>query len=207
MAPNNHYDQTIAIDIDDVIAESTNALRLLVNERTGADLTREHYMVEGEYRGYYSRVWQEHGLSDKISFEQVAAEMAIDQSHVPLLPGASFAVHELSKRFHIILITARDPIWEKETRRWFKDHFAQDDIEVYFIGYHKTDTSKTKGQLCRDLGASLLIDDNPEHCQSVIDEGIKAILFGEYGWHTTIPKEAIICKDWPAVMEYINDSV
>jgi hypothetical protein len=50
-----------------------------------------------------------------------------------------------------------------------------------------------------------MIDDNPGHCKAVMDEGIKAILFGVYGWHEDIPSGVVECKDWPAVLEYINE--
>lgn len=197
--------QTISIDIDDVIANSTESLRMLVNERTGANLTIEDYLnVGGEYWGYYERVWRTHGLQDQINFKDLSDEMIHDQSHVPLLPGAEFAIHELSKRFHVIFVTARDQSWEAATRKWFSQQFNHDDIELYFSESHKNSRAKTKGQLCRELGVTIHIDDNVSHCQSVLSEGIGAILFGHYGWHANIPSDVIRCKDWPSVLEYLN---
>jgi 5'(3')-deoxyribonucleotidase len=196
---------SIAIDIDDVVAQSTEALRLHANERAGANLTQEHYRVKGDYWGYYERVWQSHGIGEKVSYVEFERDMEIDQSHIPLLPGASFALRELAQRYHIVLITARNKSWEKATRQWFRQYLRQDDIELYFCESHKDAKAKSKGALCRDLGASLLIDDNPDHCQTALDHGIKAILFGEYGWHRAVPDGAVQCKDWPSVMEYLED--
>lgn len=197
--------QTIAIDIDDVIADSTEALRVSVNERTGAALTRDHYLnVGGEYWGYYERVWRAHDLIGQVSYKEYAAEMAKDQSDVPLLPGADLAIHELAKRFHIIFITARDKKSEQETRRWISEHFATDDFEVYFCESHDSAEAKTKGQLCKEFGASVLIDDNVGHCQSALDENLSAILFGEYGWQTNVPESMVRCLSWPEVMERLD---
>lgn len=197
--------QTVSIDIDDVIADSTEAMRLLVNERTGAILTREDYFnVGGEYWGYYERVWREHGLHDQVSFKDLSAEMAVDQSHVPLLPGAEFAVHELLKQFNVVFVTSRDASWESATRRWLSEQFQHDEPQVYFAEHHKDVRAKTKGQLCKELGAVLHIDDNVAHCQSVLDEGIAAILFGSYGWQTDIPSGLTCCKDWPEVLEQVK---
>jgi glycerol uptake facilitator-like aquaporin len=54
------------------------------------------------------------------------------------------------------------------------------------------------------LGASWLIDDNPEHCLSAIAHGIETVLFGEYGWHFNAPEHLTRCKDWRAVLEYFD---
>jgi 5'(3')-deoxyribonucleotidase len=193
--------QTIAVDIDDVIADGTTSLREVVNTYTGAQLTKEHYSVPGDYWGYYERVWHEHGL--EVDFEALNTEMAIDQSHVPILPGAIFAVTELSKRYDLVVITARDPSWEQATLTWLDKNCPDIFKRILFAGKSQ-ETSKTKGELCVELGASWLIDDNVDHCLSAVELGIEAILFGEYGWHHKAPKDLTICKDWPAVLEYFD---
>lgn len=197
----------IAIDIDDVVAQGTEYLIESVNTRHNLALTREEYhAVGGEFWGYYERVWQAHGVGDLVHYADVAEEMAADQSQVPLLPGAQFAVHELAKRFHVIFITARPPAWEQATRRWFKQHLDDEDVELYFAGNHYDSAAQSKGQLAVRLGAELLIDDNISNCQSALDEGVDTILFGEYGWHTSVPDGMMRCKDWPAVLEYMNEA-
>jgi hypothetical protein len=50
----------------------------------------------------------------------------------------------------------------------------------------------------------LLIDDNEEHIQSALDQGLDTILFGEYGWQHGAPQGTVVCKDWPAVLEYLS---
>jgi 5'(3')-deoxyribonucleotidase len=196
--------QIIAIDIDDVIADSTEALRLKVNEKTGASLTREHYQVEGEYWGYYERVWTAHGLKDKVPKGMLDSEMIADQSYVLLLPGVSFAIGELSKRFDIALVTARHKEWEEATHEWLKEHFGNVFIDVHFAGNLRMGHTQTKGELCKEVGAKWLIDDNPMHCKTALDEGLQGILFGEYGWHYELPEGLVHCKDWPAVLEYFD---
>ncbi|MBC7943068.1 hypothetical protein H7X68_01015 [Candidatus Saccharibacteria bacterium] len=196
---------TIAIDIDDVLADSTESIRLRVNERVGVDLQLEHYRIEGEYWGYYERVWREHGIIDRVNYDDFEKEMAHDQSHVPLLPGAALAIAELAKRFDIVLITARDSSLEAATRHWLKTYVSDELVDVYFITNHKDSKAKNKGQLCRDLGASWLIDDNTEHCRAAIDQGVKAVLFGEYGWQVSIPETVDRCKDWLAVLEHFSE--
>jgi 5'(3')-deoxyribonucleotidase len=198
--------KVIAVDIDDVLADSTEALRLIVNERTGASLSRDDYMSTGEYWDYYEQVWARHGLSDKFQYSDIEKELALDQSYVPLLPGAVSAVRELNKRYDIVLITSRNTSWEDATRRWCKDYIFDHDINLFFTGSRHDSDYKPKGQLCKQLGVSILIDDNPTHCRSAIEEGVEALLFGSYGWHYDIPEQAVRCKDWPTVLEYFNNA-
>lgn len=194
--------KVIAIDIDDVIADSTEAFRKRVNEHTGANLQPHHYKVQGEYWGYYERVWAEHGI--ELNQDEMDAEMIIDQSRISLLPGAGFAISELSKKHKVVIVTARDPRWEEATRKWLQKHFGKDAPRLYFSEAHRKFSSQTKGQICKDLGASWLIDDNVNHCQTAQDEGVQPVLFGSYGWHYDVPEDFPRCRDWQAVLEYFD---
>ncbi|RYZ86636.1 MAG: hypothetical protein EOP04_13460 [Proteobacteria bacterium] len=196
---------SIAIDIDDVLAASTDAVRQFANRRASVSLTSADYKKPGEYWGYYERVWAEHGIEGKVSFSDFEKEMAIDQLHVPLLPSADFAISQLSEKFHVVLITARNREWERATRDWFGKHLDKQDIELHFTGHRKAENYRPKGVLCAELGVSLLIDDNVDHCLSAIDHGIDAILFGEYGWQNNIPSHVVHYKEWPDVLNHIND--
>ena len=195
----------VAIDIDDVIAAGTDSFRRRINETMGINLTESHYSVPGDYWGYYERVWEINGINQAdVPRAKIDAEMEIDQSHVPLLPGASFAVAQLAKRFDIAIVTACNLNWENATLAWLTSHFGEVFIDVHFAGNSSGKASKSKGQLCREVGAEWLIDDNPEHCMSAIKEGLQPILFGEYGWHHDAPPDLRKCNNWPAVLEYFD---
>jgi len=195
----------IAVDIDDVIAESTEAFRKVVNSHAGIDLQPEDYRIEGPYGDYYEEVWRAHGVVERIDKQALLDQMHYDQSHIPLMPGAEFAIGQLQKRYEIVLVTARDEGWEKATRIWLHQQFGAEPPRIYFSDAHlKVDDRKTKGEICKEIGAKWMIDDNPEHCQSVLDHGVKAILFGEYGWHKNVPAGTVKCKDWQAVLEYFD---
>ncbi len=196
--------EIIAVDIDDVIADSTESLRLRVNKHLGVELTKEHYQIPGEYWGYYERVWRTHGVEERLSTIPLDEEMEQDQLHVPLLAGASFALGELSKKYDIVLITARDASWEKATKAWLEHHFGDFFVGLHFSRSKVNAEHESKGKIAKSLGASWLIDDNPDHCRSAIDNGLEAILFGNYGWHTTVPDGVVRCKDWPEVLEHFN---
>lgn len=199
--------RTIAIDIDDVLASTTDALRIWSNDRSGSSLAPEHFMDAGEYWGYYERVWEQHGIGHILKYDDFHADVVRDEVVIPLLPSAEFAIHELTKTYNIILITSRSEDLEAVTKRWIDSHFGAHNIEIYFAKnhrYHYNQATKSKGQLCKELGASLLVDDSVQHCESALSEGIEAILFGEYGWQKPFPVGLKRCQDWPAVLEYLN---
>lgn len=194
----------IAIDIDDTLADSLDVFIKKINERSSKQLAPEHYQAPYGYWGYHERVLKSHGID--IDPEEIYAEIAIDQSRYPLLAGAEYAVGELAKKFEITLITSREPAAEAATIKWLKQALPNLDIKLLFAKNNVVGTgTKTKGQICKELGISLLIDDNPEHCISALDSGVSAILFGNYGWHHDAPQHLVRCADWPAVLDYINE--
>ena len=193
----------IAIDIDDVLADSTDAFRLVVNEKTGANLQPEDYMVEAEYWNYYETVWEANDLH--IDMHALGDEqMRLDQSHIALVAGAEYAISNLLDRFDIIFVTSRKETWRGATEAWLKKHFKNTNIEVHFADYDKRHEKKSKGEMCKELGASWLIDDNPEHCMSAFEHGVEPVLFGQYGWQFSLPQGLRRCLDWPSVLEYFN---
>ncbi len=197
---------TIALDIDDTIAGSTECLRLLINKWYNKQLTSEHYGGEDEYWGFYERIWRSHGLDWVQCQEQLSRAMIEDQSDVQVLPDAVSTVEQLSRDHRIIFITSRDISWEPATRLWLTEHFGAVDTELYFCQSHTATTAKTKGDICRELGVSYLIDDNVDHCHSALQSGVKAILFGNYGWHRGVEPSVTRCKDWREVSESFRDA-
>lgn len=191
----------ITVDIDDVIADSTEAFRTAVNQHTSANLTPDDYRTPyTSYNRYYEHVWQKHGL--KVSYDEVSAPMLVDQSHVPLVEGADEALRVLHKWYDLATITQRPENWELATVEYLGNKLTGLALEVHFV---KKRPGVTKGQICKELGVSWHIDDNPDYCQTVLDEGIGAILFGEYGWHHTVPEGAIACRNWGEVVEFFRD--
>jgi len=198
------YKPVIAVDIDDVLADSTEHLRLQVNDRLGIDLQPHHYAVPGEYWGYYEKVWEVNGVAHRITLEELDPIMVEDQSDVQPYAQAREVLQELAKCYRLIVVTARDVSWEPATKRWLQERFPNMFEGMHFAGHEKG--KLTKGQLCKRLGAEWLIDDNVNHAHTALDEGIRVILFGDYGWHqgAKVHDDVVRCKDWPAVSEYFD---
>jgi 5'(3')-deoxyribonucleotidase len=203
--PNPEGKQLLAIDIDDVLADSTDALRLFVNQKCGVDLTEQQYKIEAQYWGYYEKVWEQHGLNTENLLREFHTGMVKDQSDIREIPGSVDGVSSLSESYRLLPITSRPEDMRGETLEWLNEKFDSVFIsEPVFLGFGPT-AYKTKGQVCHEIGAFYLIDDNVEHCKTAIAYNIGTILFGNYGWHQEIPDGLIRCRTWNNVTEYFSD--
>lgn len=195
---------TIAIDIDDVISQSTESLRLEVNKRLNINLQPGHYAVPGTYIGYYDKVWESNGLTGRITLEDLSPQMVTDQSHMLVMEGSQEVLGKLSGAYRLVVLTARSVSWAPATKRWLNSHFSDIFEQVYFMEYRRD--KQTKGQLCADLNIKWLIDDNVGHVCSALDSGVNGVLFGDYGWHrgVEIPDTITRCVGWDNVLEYFD---
>ena len=137
----------IAIDVDDVLAASTESVRLQVNRQLGVELKPEHYQVPGEYWEYYENVWAHHGL--KISLDELDSHMDQDQSHMAPHDGAPEALKKLAETYELVVITSRVIVEHSKTA-------LDAGIKVILFGtygwHHKAPKDMVR---CRDWAAVL----------------------------------------------------
>jgi uncharacterized HAD superfamily protein len=195
--------EKIAVDIDDVLSSSTDAVRVFVNSRFGVDLDEQHYRIEAEYWGYYESVWAQHGIDESSLMDDFHGGLTTDQSSISPVKGAPEAWKRLSQKYDLQLITSRPKEMQLETELWLKEHLDPVLVSPIFLGFGQS-SSKTKGEVCAELGIHYLIDDNINHCRGAAARGITAILFGDYGWQYRVAGNLVRCKNWAEVGEYFN---
>lgn len=194
----------IAVDIDDVLAQSTESLRLEVNRRLGVNLNPEDYQIPGDYWGYYELVWGQHGLSGQITMDALDPQMKADQSHVLPHDDAFEVLNQLKIRYELMIITGRNSSWRTATEAWLDRHFPNIFSELVFGEGYEGMKHRTKGELCLEHGASWLIDDNVEHAHTAYNKGVNILIFGNYGWHHSVPPHMQRCRDWKSVEKYFE---
>lgn len=194
----------IAFDLDDVLADSTEFWRVEINKRTNQNLSKEHYRVPGAYWQYYENVWRTHKIDHLISIPDIDEQMTKDQSGIQAYADSLQVLKQLSEIYSLLVVTARNSDQRQETEKWLNTNFPDIFKNIYFADGQHGLKKKNKGEICKEIGASWLIDDNPSHCKDALDEGISVVVFGEYGWHQDVPSGAVTCKDWPAVLEYFD---
>lgn len=192
----------IAVDIDDVIFPFVVEIASHYNALKGAKLTKDDF-----FSYHFRDVW---GGTEEEGNEVVATFLEKDVVHVLPLEGAKEAFEQLKKDFTIMLVTARNGIFEKRTRQWLEAHFGGLFHDVIFAGNpHDTVDYRKKGEICRELKAVCLIDDSPSNLVSAIECGIQPILFGAHPWnmHHELPAGVPRCSSWEEVTQYIYSNV
>lgn len=83
------------------------------------------------------------------------------------------SVNSLRKFFEIKILTARKPQHERQTENWIKIHFGPG-IEIIYAkanaNKHGNNASKTKIEICKDLKAFALIEDNPYELEELVKQ-------------------------------------
>lgn len=195
---------TIAVDVDDVLVPTKDAMRTFVNENFGTNHSLEDYEKPGEYRRYFEQVWQighEEGEKRYKAFVESGALLRAEP-----VEGAIKVITELEKSYELVIVSARADAQIEITHKWLLDHFPGVFKDVLFQSAWYEDKSMTKAAICKEIGASYLVDDNVEHCQTAQQEGITALLFGEYGWSKDNKEtESLIrVKNWDEVRKYFE---
>lgn len=195
--------ELIAIDIDDVLANSTDSLRHFVNMERGVDLTEKHYRIEAAYWGYYESVLEQHDIDAGSLIDDWHNGIAEGSSDIRPIKGAIEGVNALSKCYRLRPITSRPAVMRSETERWLQRYFSGLLSDAVYLGF-LPDAAQTKGEACDQIGADYLIDDNIDHCKSAMARDVNAILFGNYGWHQEIPASLPNCRTWPEVTRFLS---
>ncbi len=195
----------IAVDIDDVLAGENETMRVFINEKYGLNLTPEDYLVEAPYRGYWEKVWGVTKEEGQKRFKEYI-DSGIGERHAPL-EGAIEAVTKLKKTYNLIIVSSRYDSLIDDTHKWLDTHFPNAFNSVEFVAVWSKDERVSKATICKEIGATYLIDDNLEHCNLAAEAGIKALLFGDYGWskNAKLDRNVTSVKNWQEVLEYFND--
>ncbi len=149
-----------------------------------------------------------------VTHEEISSRMIAfgEQGHnIKMKPveGAVEGVDELLKRgYELHLVTSRPGVIEKDTRAW---------IEIYFKGkftglhhafnqkIHKEGSKKKKWEICKKIGAEILIDDFLANALSCSENGIKVFLM-DAPWNQTehLPENVLRVKSWEEIIKKLT---
>ena len=83
------------------------------------------------------------------------------------------------------IVTSRQHAIEAQTRAWVDDNFPQLFSAVHFGNHFALEgASRTKSEICHEIGAQVLIDDNPGYALECAEAGIIVLL---YDWRDAYP--------------------
>jgi 5'(3')-deoxyribonucleotidase len=188
----------IAVDIDDVLFPFVDGVAGYHNSLKGTTLTAADFFTYN-----FSQVW---GISPAEADEVIGSFLGNENLELRPVDGAAGALGQLGRDFDIVLVTARNEIFEKETVQWLRCHLPDLFRHVIFAGNpHDGRPYRAKGVICQELGAQLLIDDHPSNLLSAAECGVDGVLFGSKAWSVLDNPSTRItsCVNWEAVLEYV----
>jgi 5'(3')-deoxyribonucleotidase len=190
--------KAIAVDLDDVLAAHVEAFIAFSNENYGTNLKTE------DYNDFWVHIWQ----VEQEEIERRKAQFHTEESVAAFKfkEEARTVLAALSQDFDLYIVTARPQGLIETTHKWIERNLPGVFKGIHFVPIWEPNNQINKANICRSIGAGYLIDDMPRHCNVVAEGGMKAILFGDYGWNRNedLAEGVVRCKDWKEVLTYFG---
>ncbi|CAH9115340.1 unnamed protein product [Cuscuta epithymum] len=182
----NHYlpkKFEVAVDVDEVLGSFVSALNRFIADRYSL------YHSVSEYHVYeFFKIWNCSRDEADIRVHEFFKTSYFKKGIHPV-PGARQALQNLHRFCNYSIVTSRQNAIKDHTLEWIESHYPGLFQNVCF-GNHFALNGKSipKSEICRSLGAKVLIDDNPRYAMECADVGIKVLLFdyeNSYPWCKT----------------------
>lgn len=192
----------IAVDIDEVLAHHNVELVKYHNEAYGSNHTIEQYISD-----HWSEIW---GVEkDEASRRAVAFHETGVHSRLAPINEAQDCLTQLAEHFDLHIVTARRRLIVDSTHEWVEKHYPGIFKGIRFVHVWEDLDPPSKAEVCKEIGAVLLIDDSVSHCSIAAKSGIDALLFGDYAWNRTLPEDfpdsVQRVTNWQGVIEFVRD--
>lgn len=174
---------TVAVDIDEVLGSFLIALNTFIAEQ----YFREHNI--SEFHVYdFTKVWRCSRAEADLRVHAFFKSRHFDKGILPI-PGAYQSLLQIASYCELYVVTSRQNIIKEETLAWIERHYSGIFREVHFGNHFALEgEARTKSEICRGLGAQVLIDDNPAYAMDCAKNGIEVLLFdlnNSYPWSKT----------------------
>lgn len=203
----------LAVDLDEVLSETTSALAAFHNATYGTQLTVSHF-ISYEYEVVWGGTRLE--AADKVR-RFYASTYASDLQPVP---GSVEALRRLHEQFRIAVVTARKEAQRAATLAFVKRHFDGLVDEVHLCNHYLTPAeasqydvkARRKAEVCHELGAVALVDDSLSTALDCGEHGVRVFLFdldGGYPWNkcddARLPASVSRVHSWKDVVDATAD--
>lgn len=188
---------TIAVDIDDVIAAQIPNFIRHSNQEFGTNITEETYTVD------WPTLW---GIPLEEAILRARKFHDDEISNFEKVEEAEPVLKRLAENYKLVIVTARAAYNIEATHAWINKHFHGVFSETHFVPIWEPNNTVTKADICRQIGADYLIDDQPIHCNIAAQAGIQPLLFGGYEWakHHDLHEMVEVVDNWRKVEAYFH---
>ncbi len=187
----------IAVDIDEILAGFIDYFIEYHNLTYKTRVTRDKVFSFDLHEVF--EVTKEEIMDRMVKFGQEGHNVRIS-----LVPGAKNGIDALLKKgYELHLVTARPTVIKPETELWINKHFPDkftDLHNAFNSNIHQEGSKKKKWEICKEIGASVLIEDHLENAIGCAENGIRVYLM-DTPWNQTenLPPEVIRVKSWEEI--------
>lgn len=187
---------TIAVDLDDVLFDFIGYFFEWHNQQYGTEIEREDM-------GMGRLIWDVWDGTKEEAAERIPTFFQdVDMFSMPPMEGAVKALNRLKERFRMYVISARDTSAVKVSESWIEKYFSGVFEEVHLGIANPMDQGEgvSKAEMCVQVGAKLLIDDQIVHARECANLGIKLLVLGDNPWsrERTLPLNSYRVRNWIA---------
>ncbi|KAI5071080.1 hypothetical protein GOP47_0013331 [Adiantum capillus-veneris] len=173
----------VAVDVDEVLGSFLSSLNRFIAE--------QHFMHYdlSEYHVYdFMKIW---GCSQAEANDRVHAFFESEHFKDGIVPiaGAHRSLVQLAEFCDLVVVTSRQHVIRHQTLDWIDRHYPGIFSDVYFGNHFALEgEARPKSEICRSIGAEVLIDDNPRYAVECAQHNIEVLLFdhnNKYPWSKT----------------------
>lgn len=195
----------VAVDVDEVLGNFVSALNVFIAERYSS------YHTVSEYHVYeFFRVWKCSRAEAEIRVHEFFRTKYFTSGINPI-PGSHTVLCNLSTFCNLSIVTSRQNVIKNHTCEWIEKHYPGLFKEIHFGNHFALDgSSRPKSEICRSLGAEVLIDDNPRYALECAEAGIRVLLFdyhNSYPWckDASVESHGLVTKvrNWEEVEQHL----
>jgi uncharacterized HAD superfamily protein len=187
----------VVVDIDGVLFETPVDAVATANKQHG---TNHHVNDIFNYNAEHNKI------TFTVDGEDQFHRFQHDTGSYREVEGVRHALERLAKRATIVALTSRNyDKFSESTRRIIKDRFGELISEVYFTTKSSSGPHREKGEIVKELGGSLLVDDAVKYCESAMAHGLPAVLLAQpYNQHGHSYSSDYCAANWDDAVRIIE---
>lgn len=191
--------KVIALDIDEVTADFISYFIYFHNLMYKTNMTRDRVLSY-----YLHQAFDTDKVEMGIRFAEFQSLRLLER--IKPAKGAIEGIKKLIEMgFVPHFVTARPKTIEKETREWLKKHFKNIDFPIHFTHPASGKPKLKKSEICKSIGAKILIDDHMENALDCAENGITVYLIdAPWNQSESLPENVIRVKSWKEILNRIN---
>lgn len=188
--------RTIAVDFDDVLMDFFPSMIDFFNAKENTNHKKE------DLKSFYlESIWnctKEEALDKILHFYELEKDLDLKPIH-----GSIDAIRKIKEKNNLIVITGRPKHTLKYMQDWLGKHYPGIFDDIFFTNFF-FGGKKTKSEICREVGAEIIIDDSLIFIENASEHGVQALLFNAPWNQGELPENVTRVHSWGEILDYLE---